>query len=157
MAVRQVRRDPRLRCLPIIFLTAGDGVVVDALDAGADDHLPKPFRPEELRARVRAALRIARHRAEAETERDLSNALVESLQDGLLVMGRTAASSGSTSAWSRSPASAAGSCSAAGRRTRSGRSRAPRPTATGSPPPSGPAWPARPTAPTSAPTAAAAS
>ncbi len=85
---REVRRDPRLRRLPIIFLTAGDGVVVNALDAGADDHLPKPFRPEELRARVRAALRIARHRAEAETERDLSNALVESLQDGLLVMGR---------------------------------------------------------------------
>ncbi len=85
---RAVRRDPALRHLPVIFLTAGEGMVVDALDAGADDHLPKPFRPEELRARVRAALRLARHRADAEAERDLSHALVESLQDGLLVLAR---------------------------------------------------------------------
>ncbi|MGE0028261.1 MAG: diguanylate cyclase [Thermoleophilia bacterium] len=85
---REVRRDPALRHLPVIFLTAGEGVVVAALDAGADDHLAKPFRPDELRARVRAALRLARHRADAEAERDLSHALIESLQDGLLVMGR---------------------------------------------------------------------
>ncbi|HTI32518.1 MAG TPA: diguanylate cyclase, partial [Miltoncostaea sp.] len=83
---RAARRDPRLAGLPIIFLTSSDGMTVDALDAGADDHLSTPFRPDELRARVRAALRVARHRAEAEAERDLSRALVESLQDGLLVL-----------------------------------------------------------------------
>jgi PAS domain S-box-containing protein len=83
---RAVRADGPRRHLPIIVLTAVEGVVVEALDAGADDHLAKPFQPDELRARVRAALRIARHRAEAVAERDLSQALVESLQDGLLVL-----------------------------------------------------------------------
>lgn len=33
---------------------------VDGFDAGADDYLPKPFRPEEFLARLRALLRRAR-------------------------------------------------------------------------------------------------
>ncbi len=32
--------------------------VVEALDAGADDHVGKPFEPEELRARLRVGARI---------------------------------------------------------------------------------------------------
>ena len=41
---------------PILFLSGHDeeDVVVEALDLGADDYLTKPFRPKELRARVRA-------------------------------------------------------------------------------------------------------
>jgi DNA-binding response OmpR family regulator len=44
---------------PIIVLTAlGDEEnTVNALDSGADDYLAKPFRPRELRARVRSLLR----------------------------------------------------------------------------------------------------
>jgi DNA-binding response OmpR family regulator len=30
---------------------------VEALDAGADDYITKPFKPSELSARIRAALR----------------------------------------------------------------------------------------------------
>jgi two-component system, OmpR family, KDP operon response regulator KdpE len=47
--------------VPIVVLSAreGQGDKVDALDAGADDYLTKPFGMDELLARVRAALRRA--------------------------------------------------------------------------------------------------
>lgn len=45
--------------IPVLMLTARDAVAerVQALDAGADDYLTKPFSIEELLARVRARLR----------------------------------------------------------------------------------------------------
>ena len=45
--------------VPIIVLSAraGQGDKVDALDAGADDYVSKPFGMDELLARLRAALR----------------------------------------------------------------------------------------------------
>jgi two-component system copper resistance phosphate regulon response regulator CusR len=49
----------RGRQLPVIILTARDSVedTVAGLEGGADDYMPKPFRFEELLARVRARLR----------------------------------------------------------------------------------------------------
>lgn len=45
--------------LPVLILTARDGwrERVEGIDAGADDYLVKPFRMEELLARLRAILR----------------------------------------------------------------------------------------------------
>ena len=47
--------------VPIIVLSARDNesAKVDALDAGADDYITKPFGMDELLARIRAALRRA--------------------------------------------------------------------------------------------------
>jgi DNA-binding response OmpR family regulator len=47
---------------PVIILTARDGVAdtVSGLESGADDYVPKPFRFEELLARVRLRLRDQR-------------------------------------------------------------------------------------------------
>jgi DNA-binding response OmpR family regulator len=48
------------RRMPIIMLTGADAEqdVVSGLDAGANDYIAKPFRPNELLARVRAQLRV---------------------------------------------------------------------------------------------------
>ena len=47
------------RDIPVIFLTASgdEASVVTGLNMGADDYIPKPFRPRELIARIKTALR----------------------------------------------------------------------------------------------------
>lgn len=64
----------RVSKVPIIVLTAlGDEEnTVNALDSGADDYVAKPFRPRELRARVRSLLR----RGHAENEKRFAPLIV---------------------------------------------------------------------------------
>ena len=56
---RLLRRDPRTRFLPIVFLTAQSDrqVKLAELEAGAEDFITKPYDAEELLARVGAAVR----------------------------------------------------------------------------------------------------
>jgi diguanylate cyclase (GGDEF)-like protein len=58
-ATRQLRADPRTSDIPIILVSAmtGGRDKVLGLSEGADDYVTKPFDPDELVARVRAALR----------------------------------------------------------------------------------------------------
>jgi PleD family two-component response regulator len=60
--LRSVKGNPFTAHIPVLMLT-GQGSVefkVEGLESGADDYLPKPFDPRELRARVQALLRLVR-------------------------------------------------------------------------------------------------
>jgi CheY-like chemotaxis protein len=62
----RLRADPRTRALPVILLSAraGEEAKLEALGAGADDYIVKPFTARELMARVDAHLKIASVRGE---------------------------------------------------------------------------------------------
>ena len=61
--LRRIRGDGHR--LPVLIMTARDALPdrVAGLDQGADDYIVKPFEPEELLARMRAALRRSEGRA----------------------------------------------------------------------------------------------
>lgn len=58
-AIKLIRKDPALKDIPIICLTAKDKELdkVAGLDVGADDYITKPFGVLELAARIRSLLR----------------------------------------------------------------------------------------------------
>ena len=61
--VEMIRGDMNLRTIPVLVLTAETSSAVETrvLEMGADDYVVKPFEPEVLISRVRAAFRrIAR-------------------------------------------------------------------------------------------------
>jgi DNA-binding response OmpR family regulator len=85
---RKVRSTPSLRSIYVILLTSRGNKqdIIGGLEAGADDYITKPFDPDELRARVRVGLRVAKLQTTlADRVRDLESALsrVHQLQ-GLL-------------------------------------------------------------------------
>lgn len=63
---RAIRANPKLRDVPIIFLTARTELddIVHGFEIGANDYLTKPFRPPELKARVRTHLTLRLQRQE---------------------------------------------------------------------------------------------
>jgi signal transduction histidine kinase/HPt (histidine-containing phosphotransfer) domain-containing protein len=75
---RRLQADPVTTGVPVIFLTGGsdDHSMVKLLDGGAVDYITKPFNPSELRARVRAAMRVRLLKGELEervVEADAAN------------------------------------------------------------------------------------
>ncbi|MCP4715675.1 MAG: response regulator, partial [Deltaproteobacteria bacterium] len=68
--LKQVKSRPGLQQTPFVFLTARaeTDMKVEGLEFGADDYIVKPFNSLELRARVRALLRLRDLLAETETQ-----------------------------------------------------------------------------------------
>lgn len=68
---RELRNDPLLQTVPILFLTARGRVEdkIEGFEAGADDYLTKPFDVRELLLRVKAILlRTGDHTKEATSD-----------------------------------------------------------------------------------------
>ncbi|MEJ0034530.1 MAG: ATP-binding protein [Gammaproteobacteria bacterium] len=69
-----LRGDPRLADIPIMVLSAraNEDASIDALSAGADDYLPKPFVARELLARVTVQLARSRLRRAERAAREIA-------------------------------------------------------------------------------------
>jgi len=70
---RCIKADPNLSTTFFIVLTSLDSVTdrVKALDAGADDFISKPIEPNELKARVRAGLRLHQLSHDLQTQKQI--------------------------------------------------------------------------------------
>jgi PAS domain S-box-containing protein len=84
---RRLRADPLLGEVPVIMLTALDDrdARLQAIEAGADDFISKPFDRVELRGRVRTIARLNRYRRLL-AERAKFGRVVELAPDGMLVV-----------------------------------------------------------------------
>jgi len=65
--LKRIRAEPRWMAIPVLMLTAAHEreSVMQALVAGADDYLLKPFEPNELLARVRLHAELQRWRRDS--------------------------------------------------------------------------------------------
>jgi pilus assembly protein CpaE len=85
---RLLRREAEFSSIPILVLTAQSGLQdkLKSFEAGADDHLTKPFEAAELAARVTSLLRraevIKSSRAEAKVEESAFTIAIHSLRGG---------------------------------------------------------------------------
>lgn len=72
---RRLKAEPRTEPIPVIFLTAMNDIQtkLHGFDLGASDYITKPFHPDELRARVRTALRSRRERDSLRREARIDN------------------------------------------------------------------------------------
>jgi pilus assembly protein CpaE len=85
---RLLRREPQFSSIPILVLTAQSGLQdkLKSFEAGADDHLTKPFETAELLARVTSLLRRAEaaklSRPETKVEENAFTIAIHSLRGG---------------------------------------------------------------------------
>ena len=86
--LRRIKADPGLRHIPVVMVSALSELesVVRCIELGAEDHLPKPFEPVLLRARVNACLEKKRlhdrereHLAEIDRQRRRAEVLLRAI------------------------------------------------------------------------------
>ncbi|MEG3164091.1 response regulator transcription factor [Sphingomonas sp. PB2P19] len=69
--LKRLRQAPETYLTPVLMLTGkrGGGLADEALEAGADDYLTKPFQPDDLVRRVEAALATKQFTADRRVRR----------------------------------------------------------------------------------------
>jgi diguanylate cyclase (GGDEF)-like protein len=82
-ACRLIKEDEKTRDIPIIFLSARDEteMKVSGLTLGANDYISKPFKAEELLARVHVAIRLKRERDRLRTSAEEATIRAEVAQE----------------------------------------------------------------------------
>jgi diguanylate cyclase (GGDEF)-like protein len=82
-ACRLLKEDAMTRDIPVIFLSALDDVdtKISGLSLGANDYISKPFRVEELLARVGVAIRLKRERDQLERSAEEARARAETASE----------------------------------------------------------------------------
>jgi phosphoserine phosphatase RsbU/P len=75
--LKKIKADPKLQDIPVIMISGLDDLnsVARCIEIGADDYLPKPYKPVLLQARINACLEKKQLR---EQEQAMYRALVES-------------------------------------------------------------------------------
>jgi len=87
---RRLRAEPRLKGVPVIFLTA-KGEEIDrvlGLEIGGDDYVVKPFSPRELVARAKAVMRRQERAAEPREVVEAGDLRLDSRTQEASVQGR---------------------------------------------------------------------
>lgn len=83
----KIRANPRISDIPVLMITALDDEesMIQGIESGADDFLPKPISKTELKARIRSILRLNRFR-KIYDERKKFEIVVAQSQLGYLVL-----------------------------------------------------------------------
>ncbi|MBT3198107.1 MAG: response regulator, partial [Gammaproteobacteria bacterium] len=84
---QQLKRDPRFREIPVIFLSAKSEAadVVTGFEVGGADYITKPFEPTILLARVDTQIRARLAQLQEERLRDHMSLILNSMTEGLAV------------------------------------------------------------------------
>jgi len=79
---RRIKDNPATRLIPVMLLTGFDSHVdrLAGIDAGADDFMTKPIRTPELRARVRALMRLKRFTDELDSAEAILLSLARTIE-----------------------------------------------------------------------------